>query len=182
MDDLTQLADFIKPRNSVARDIAALIGRPAQIGHIGEYVASRIFHIVLEESAAHKGSDGRFSDAPLKGCTVNIKWYAMREGLLAINPGALPDYYLVLTGPQSAAIRSRGRVRPWIIEAVFLFDAHNLVPQLEALRLRIGIASSVRQQFWEQAEIHPNQSNAKLMVSEEQRKQLRLFNADSLGG
>ena len=182
MDDLTQLADLIKRRNSVARDIAALIGRPAQIGHIGEYVASRIFHIVLEESAAHKGSDGRFSDAPLKGRTVNIKWYSMREGLLDINPDALPDYYLVLTGPQSAAISSRGRVRPWIIEAVFLFDAHNLVPQLEALGVRIGIASSVRQQFWEQAEIYPNQSSAKLMVSEEQRKQLRLFNANSLAG
>ena len=182
MDDLTQLADLIKRRNSVARDITALIGRPAQIGHIGEYVASRIFHIVLEEDAAHKGSDGRFSDAPLKGRTVNIKWYSMREGLLDINPDALPDYYLVLAGPQSAAISSRGRVRPWIIEAVFLFDAHDLVRQLEALGVRIGTASSVRQRFWEQAEIYPNQSSTKLLVSEEQRKQLRLFNANSLAG
>ena len=182
MDDLTQLSDLVKRRNSVACDITALIGRPAQLGHIGEYVASTIFPIVLEQCAAHKGSDGRFSDAPLKGRTVNIKWYSMREGLLDINPDALPDYYLVLTGPQSAAISSRGRVRPWIIEAVFLFDTHNLVPQLEALGVRIGIASSVRQQFWEQAEIYPNQSSAKLMVSEKQRKQLRLFNANSLGG
>jgi hypothetical protein len=73
MDDLTQLADLIKKRNSLERQITALIGRPAQIGHIGEYIASRIFRIVLEESASHKSMDGRFSDGPLKGGTVNIK-------------------------------------------------------------------------------------------------------------
>ena len=182
MDSLMQLADLIKRRNSLEREIAALIGRPAQIGHIGEYIASRIFRIVLEESASHKSIDGRFSDGPLKGCTVNIKWYALREGLLDITPGALPDYYLVLTGPQSAAMTSRGRVRPWIIEAVFLFDGKELSAQLEAQKVRIGIASSVRQQFWEQAEIYPHQRSAKLMVSEVQREQLRLFNADSVGG
>ena len=77
---------------------------------------------------------------------------------------------------------SRGRVRPWIIEAVFLFDGKELSAQLEAQKVRIGIASSVRQQFWEQAEIYPHQRSAKLMVSEVQREQLRLFNADSVGG
>ena len=175
MDDLIQLADPIKKRNSLEREITALICRPAQIGHIGEYIASRIFHIVLEESGSHKGIDGRFSDESLKGCTVNIKWYAMREGLLDITTGALPDYYLVLAGPQSAAMTSRGRVRPWIIEAVFLFDAKEISSQLEAQRVQSGIASSVRKYLWEQAEIYPDQKCAKLMVSEEQRKQLALF-------
>ena len=99
MDDLIQLADLIKKRNSLEHEITELIRRPAQIGHIGEYIASRIFHIALEESASRKSIDGRFSDEPLKGCTVNIKWYAMREGLLDITPGAPPDYYLVLAGP-----------------------------------------------------------------------------------
>ena len=178
MDSLIQLADLIKRRNSLEREITALIGRPAQIGHIGEYIASRIFRIVLEESASHKSIDGHFSDEPLKGCTVNIKWYAMREGLLDITPGAPPDYYLVLAGPQSASMTSRGRVRPWTIEAVFLFDGK----ELEAQGVGIGIASSVRQQFWEQAEIYPHRKSAKLMLSEVQREQLRLFNADSVGG
>jgi hypothetical protein len=182
MDELARLADLIKKRNSLECEIAELIRRPAQLGHLGEYIASRIFRIVLEESASHKSIDGRFSDGPLKGCSVNIKWYALCEGLLDITPGALPDYYLVLTGPQSAAMTSRGRVRPWIIEAVFLFDGKELSPQLEAQKVRIGIASSVMQQFWEQAEIHPHQRSAKLMVSEVQREQLRLFNADPVGG
>ncbi len=97
MDDLTQLADLIKKRNLLEREITALVGRPAEIGHIGEYIASRVFHIALEESASHKSIDGRFRDGPLKDRTVNIKWYARREGLLDITPDALPDCYLVLT-------------------------------------------------------------------------------------
>jgi hypothetical protein len=182
MHDLPQLAELIKKRNLLERDITALIGRPAEIGHIGEHIASRVFHIALEESASHKSIDGRFSDGLLKGRSVNIKWYARREGLLDITPDALPDYYLVLTGPKSAAMSSRGRVRPWIIEAVFLFEAQDLVVQLEARGLKIGIASSIVQQFWEQAEIYPIQSSTKLMVTEEQRQQLMLFRANSVGG
>jgi hypothetical protein len=180
MDELIQLADLIRRRNLLEREITALIGRPAQIGHIGEYIASKVFLIDLEESASHKDIDGRFSDGPLKGYTVNIKCYAMREGLLDITPGTRADYYLVLTGPKSAVMTSRGRVRPWVIEAVYLFEIHPLVAKLEAQGIKIGIASSIRQQFWDQAEIYPNQRSTKLIVSEEQQKQLRLFNATSV--
>jgi hypothetical protein len=133
------------------------------------------------ESASHKSIDGHFSNEPLKERTVNIKWYAKREGLIDITPNALPDYYLVLTGPKSAAISSRGRVRPWIIEAVFLFEAHDLVVQLETRAVKIGIASSIVQQFWEQAEIYPIQRSTKLIVSEEQCQQLMLFGTNSIG-
>lgn len=76
---------------------------------------------------------------------------------------------------------SRKRVRPWLIEAVFLFEAHDLVVELETRGIKIGIASSVVQQFWEQAEIYPIQSSNKLMVSEEQRHQLILFKANPDG-
>jgi hypothetical protein len=37
------------------------------------------------------------------------------------------DYYLVLTGPASAAMSSRGGRRPWCIEAVYLLDAKQLL-------------------------------------------------------
>jgi hypothetical protein len=109
MDDLTQLAGLIRRRNLLEREITALVGRPAQIGHVGEYIASRIFHVTLEESASHKSIDGRFGAGPLQGRTVNIKWYAMQEGLLDITPEAPPDFYLVLTGPKTGAMPSRPR-------------------------------------------------------------------------
>jgi hypothetical protein len=175
MDDLTQLAKLIKKRNLLECEITTLIGRPAILGHIGEYIASKIFHINLEESATHKGSDGRFSGGVLDGRTVNIKWYARREGLLDINPNALPDYYLVLTGPKSFAMSSRGQTRPWIIESVFLFDTRSIIAELERTSVKIGIASSIQQEQWRKAEIFPQHNNNALQLSEEQHKILALF-------
>ncbi len=60
MDDLIQLADLVRKRNALERQITALIGRPAQIGHIGEYIASRILGIELKESESFKSIDGHF--------------------------------------------------------------------------------------------------------------------------
>ena len=57
---------------------------------------------------------------------MNIKWYLKREGLLDTTESAALDYYLVLTGPPSAALSSRGTTRPWCIQAVFLFDTRQL--------------------------------------------------------
>jgi hypothetical protein len=75
---------------------------------------------------------------------------------------------------------SRGRARPWIIEAIFLFDAQEVSSQLETQGVRIGIASSVRKRLWEQAEIFPNHRYAKFIVSEEQEKQLSTLPVESL--
>jgi len=115
-NDLARLADLMKRRNALECEITQLIARPMSIGHIGEFIASRIFNIQLEYSASSKGIDGHFSDGMLKGRSVNVKWYAMREGLLDITPDFLPDYYLVLVGPRSPLMSSRGRTRPWTIE------------------------------------------------------------------
>lgn len=82
MDDLARLAELIKTRNRVTTNIAAVVGRPALIGHVGEYIASRVFRIALEESASRKAIDGHFTDNPLTGCSVNIKWYASKKGFL----------------------------------------------------------------------------------------------------
>ena len=153
MDSLKQLAELIHKRNLIEREITALIGRPAAIGHIGEYIASRVFHIALEESASHKSIDGYFSDGALKGLSVNIKWYAQREGLLDITPAALPDYYLVLTGLKSQAMTSRGQVRPWGIESVSLFEAQPFVNELKRNDVKIGSAAGIRQHLWEKAEV-----------------------------
>ena len=91
-DELARLADLVKRRNALECEITELIARPASIGHIGEFIASRIFNISLQHSASSKGIDGHFNDGTLKNRSVNIKWYAMREGLLDITPDFLPDY------------------------------------------------------------------------------------------
>src|SRR5437763_303104 len=97
--DLQQLAALVKERNAVDDQIAALIGRPAERGHTGEYLAAAIFGITLHESAVYKGSDGRFAAGPLAGRSVNVKWYGTQQGLLDLHLEGAPDDYLVLTGP-----------------------------------------------------------------------------------
>jgi len=175
MDDLKRLAPLIRQRNDVEVEITRIIGRPAQIGHIGEYIAARVFRIALASSATEKGYDGRFGDGPLRGRTVNIKWYAKREGLLDIEPKALPDFYLVLTGPPGRTGPSKGSPRPWLISSAFLFEAHQLVDELVKAGLKVGIATSVRKHLWDAGELWPNPRNTMLALTGEQQKMLRLF-------
>jgi hypothetical protein len=179
MNSLSELAALIKTRNELERAITAVIGRRAQIGHVGEYIASRIFNIKLVYSAAHKAIDGHFIDGVLQGRSVNIKWYGMREGLVDITPDSLPDFYLVMTGPKAAALTSRGRSRPWTIDAVFLFSASALVAQLTGRGAKLGIATSVASEYWDEAEVYPLQRCSALVVSQAQREQLALFASGS---
>jgi hypothetical protein len=181
MDDLKKLAELIKKRNSLGGEITALIDHPAEIGHIGEYIASTIFHITLEESASHKGIDGCFRGGPLKSRTVNIKWYARQEGMLDITPDALPDYYLVLAGPKSGTFTSRGQARPWIIENAYLFEAQPLLDELKRQGVKIGTATSVRQTLWSEAEIYPARRDDLFELTDKQRKALMLFSSETGG-
>ena len=119
MEDLKTLSALIRQRNILEREISEIIGRPAHSGHVGEFVASRIFNIELIESASNAGFDGRFSRSELAGRTVNVKKYSRNDGLLDIVMKDAPDFYLVLTGPEGtgryikghgAALDSRGGV------------------------------------------------------------------------
>lgn len=106
---------------------------------------------------------------------MNIKWCLKREGLLDTTESTALDYYLVLTGPTSAAMSSRGTTRPWCIEAVFLFDAWQLRSEQMTREVKRGVASSVIKQQWTAAEIYPSATNAMLNVTSRQAEQLRLF-------
>jgi Family of unknown function (DUF6998) len=175
MDDLERLADLVRRRNSVGEEICGIIDRPALVGHVGEFIAARIFGIALVSSASHKAIDGHFRDGSLGGRSVNIKWYGRQEGLLDITPKELPDFYLVLAGPRGAAESSRGEARPWAIESVFLFDAECLVAVLRERSLKLGVATSVRRELWREAEIFPRPMQPALVPTEEQRGLLSLF-------
>jgi hypothetical protein len=67
MHELQKLADLIRKRKDIETEITQVIGRPAQIGHLGEYIASMIFDIALEASAVNKGYDGTFRSGSLAG-------------------------------------------------------------------------------------------------------------------
>tara|TARA_B100000315_G_scaffold252108_1_gene288183 strand:+ start:520 stop:1101 length:582 start_codon:yes stop_codon:yes gene_type:complete len=173
--ELEILADLIRVRNSTELAITRIIGRPAQIGHIGEYIASKIFDIELESSAVNPGSDGTFRSRPLKGKSVNIKFYGKLENLLDIRTEYLPDYYLVLTGPKATAMTSKGATRPWVIDSVFLFEAGSLVERLNGRGVKLGTATSVIGDEWQKARIYLPNENSPLKLTERQVQMLRLF-------
>jgi len=72
-----------------------------------------------------------------------------------------------------APVSSRGTLRPFCIDGVFLFDARHLHAELGARGVKIGIATSVPAARWEAAEIYPHPNNPHLMVGEARRHQTR---------
>lgn len=181
MIDLERLAALLKQRNLVAQQITDIIGRPAQMGHIGEHIAADIFGIRLAKTVTHKGSDGVFESGPLAGKTVNIKWYGKMESLLDIREVAVPDFYLVMTGPESKSGTSKDESRLWCIESVFLFDAAELLPDLRVRGVKIGDATSITREVWRNAEISPSRNNRALILSDDQRSKLKLFEMKAIG-
>ena len=174
-DELQRLASLIKERNAVDYEIAGIIDRPAHPGHVGEFVASSIFDIELPESAVNKGNNGYFRSGPLASKSVNIKKYSLHQGLLDIRPDARPDYYLVLTGPKVQPVSTRGTAQPWVIAFVFLFDACALVQRLKQRGVKLGVATSVIQELWREAEIYPSPNNPALQLTQAQLNMLGMF-------
>jgi len=179
MSDLIRLAELIRTKSAIETAISTIIQRPALIGHAGEFIASIIFDIELHASASFKASDGRFRSGPLAGRTVNVKWYGRHESVLDIHTSGDCNDYLVLTGPKSTQLTSRGATRPWIIDAVYLFDCIDLVRSLATTGVKVGVATSVRRETWDAAEVYPRANNHRLALSETQREQLRLFSSAS---
>lgn len=176
MSNLEQLASLLARRNAIDEQIAALVGRPATRGHVGEWIAREIFGVTLERSAVQPGFDGRFASGPLAGKTVNVKWYGERAGYLDINSDGVPDYYLVMTGPKAAAASSRGRTVPWVVTEVFLFDALALVGQLRKIGRKLGIATRVWEHEWERTRVYPVAApEPPLTLTDTQREELKLF-------
>jgi len=175
MGDLKELAGLLKQLNNVGKRISAVIGRPSLIGHAGEFIASKVFDLALKDSASTKAIDGHFKSGPLQGKSVNVKWYGKQESFLDITQGSLPDYYLVMTGPKTQSGSSRGANRPWVIEHVYLFDAPQLVRDLERSEVKIGIPTSIRKAYWESAEIYPRQQNRQYFMTKSQMELLAMF-------
>jgi Resolvase, N terminal domain len=132
-----------------------------------------------EAAANAAGYDGHFTAGALAGRTVNVKTYGKREGLLDMKSSSPLDYYLVFTGPKAAAASSRGTLRPFCIDAVYLFDAHRLRIDLGERGIKFSEATSVRAVHWDEAEIYPRPNNPLLVVSDAQQRQLAMFRGDA---
>jgi hypothetical protein len=50
---------LLRDRNTIDAKIATIIGRPMTAGHLGEWIAARIFGMALEPSATATAIDGR---------------------------------------------------------------------------------------------------------------------------
>ena len=172
MEPLKQLAQLVHRRNEVANEIARTIGRPALLGHVGEYIASKAFDIRLQDSASAKSIDGHFVAGSLEGKSVNIKWYGLQEHILDVVLDEPPDYYLVMTGPKPS---TQPTARLWRISSVFLFESEELMTALRRRSVKLGTATSVANALWEQAEVYPREVNKALSLSAEQKRSLALF-------
>lgn len=177
--ELAELAALLRERNALDARLGRLLDRPASTGHIGEWIAARIFDIQLETAANAAGIDGHFTTGPLAAQTVNVKTYGKREGLLDMKSTAPLDYYLVFTGPKAAAASSRGALRPFCIDAVYLFDAARLRIDLGKRGVKFSEATSVRAVHWDEAEVYPRPNSPLLVVNESQRRQLAMFLGDA---
>ena len=173
---IQKLAGLINKRNVIDNEIAKLIGRPSNTGHIGEFIAATIFDIKLFPSARHMHADGTFRAGPLQGKSVNVKLYGKQEGILDINPNATVDFYLVLTGPKSKAKSSKGSTRPLVVDHVYLFESIKIIESISSRGIQVGKASSILPSEWDSAEIWPETANQLLPVNAEQIKELKLFN------
>ena len=180
MHRLQNLSDLVAKRNSVSTEISAVIGRPAQLGHLGEFIASVLFDITLEASANNKGFDGRFTCGPLTGRTVDVKTYAKREGIIDLRTKDVPDYYLVLSGPIGPAASSKGQDRPWLLSSIHLFDAPELISSLQLRSIKIGVAASVAKHYWDAAEVFPKPNCDLVELTAEKRTWLGSFAAPSI--
>jgi hypothetical protein len=65
---------LLRQRTAIDTHIAAIIHRPMTAGHLGEWIAARLFDIELEHSAVARAIDGRFRRGSLQGRTVNVTW------------------------------------------------------------------------------------------------------------
>ncbi len=173
MNELPQLASLLKSRNTIDRKIAAIIGHPTQVQEVGEYIASVIFGIKLEEHP-QKGSDGWFTQGPLTGHSVDVQWPIKSDGIIHLKTDPLPDYYLVLVGSKEVSSLHTLSI-PWVIETVHLFHSSELMTALRERGVQVGTGTSITGPLWERSEIYPRQRENRLMLSPQQLEMLALF-------
>ena len=154
MNSIGKLADLLKDRNKIDQQIAGIISRPAEKGHISEWIASKVFSIELNRNRNEKGYDGIFTEGSLKGKKVDIKYYTVNQHQIDLNPEISEDVYLlILTGPHRSA-SSENQYRQFCISDIYLFNERELCDKLKS-GVRVGKATSVKEGYWDRRKIYP---------------------------
>lgn len=176
-EELERFADLVRALNAINRALGRFLGRTADRGSITEDIASRIIHILLEKRANHPVSDGTFTEGPLRGCTVNVKWRAGGSKTVNIgNANHLPDYFLSFSGPAKSAITNPSPgYNPFTIKEVCLFNAVELVTRLQKEGVPIRHQTRVGTEAWNRARIYPQQEGSPIVLTPEQETMLALF-------
>lgn len=171
--NIEELGELIGKRNGIEEKISEIIDRPAEKGHIFEYIASQLFPIKLNKSASKGGYDGIFTGGDLNGKKVDIKFHAINGHLINLNPKVDRDtYLLIFTGPYESVSSSKGKTRPLCIDKIYLFNEKDICDQLDN-RVKVGIATSVKSEYWNGKEIYPeNQLNIDLKLKVHELKLL----------
>lgn len=184
MDELSRLAHLIEEHNRVKSEMTSIIGRPAQRGYVGDYIAAVIFGLTLHPSGSeNRIGDGYFTAGPLAGQSVEVRWHSREGYRLDIDPAALPDYYLVFNGPPISTSELQRSPPQWAIGRVHLFQMSALHDLLDALPQRghkANVAISVEKVRWDDAELYPRAHNAFFALTDAQQAQLSLFAPDRL--
>lgn len=169
MENLILLSNLIRERNRIEKEVFKITNQSFEIGKIGEFIASEIFNIELNQSFNQAGNDGYFKSGNLKGKRVNIKFYSKFDGKLDMGIEYSPDYYLVLAGSSK-----KEKISPWNIESIYLFNSIELRNELTG-KVKIGTATSVKKVHWEKAMVYPDGKSTELVVDEKIREKIKLF-------
>ena len=156
MRDMEDLVSLLRERNTIDQRITGIIHRPAEKGHIAEWIASKAFPIELNDDGNRKGYDGIFTDGDLKGKKVDVKFYPVNEHSIDLNPDVGDDVYLLIfTGSHRSSGSSKHQERQFRITNVYLFNERELCDSLRRDNVKVGVASSVKTEYWERGEIYP---------------------------
>ena len=112
MRDMEDLVSLLRERNTIDQRITGIIHRPAEKGHIAEWIASKTFPIELNDDGNRKGYDGIFTDGDLKGKKVDVKFYPVNEHSIDLDPDVGDDVYLLIfTGSHRSSGSSKHQER-----------------------------------------------------------------------
>ena len=180
MEQIKEFSELINQRNEIDHKIVKYTRRPAEKGHIAEWVASKAFPINLNERGNQSEYDGIFNSGDLKGKYVDIKYHAVNNHIMNINSKLTSEVYLlVFTGPYESAQSSKGKDRPFCISNIYLFNENELYEKLKNW-VKISVATSVRKTYWEEKEIYPN--NKENFDLELNREVIELFRCKNTPG
>lgn len=172
--ELRQMAGLLRARNAIDDVIATITDRPVNPGHLGEWIAARIFPSNSSSRPLPGPSTAAF-DRSCRGRGGEREVVRQARGC-AGHDGAFVSRLLPRADRSALGRTHLTRYHPPTHDRVGLpFPAAKLAETIRDTGLKLGIATSVRNALWDAAEVYPEQCNPELPLSPQQRHLLALF-------